>query len=37
MTGKGAAIEVGAWLGDLGVGEHEAIYCENAINEGPGT
>jgi hypothetical protein len=33
MTSKGAAIDVGAWLRGLGLGEYEATFCENAINE----
>jgi hypothetical protein len=33
MTGKGATIDVGAWLRDLGLGEYEATFRENAINE----
>jgi class 3 adenylate cyclase/predicted ATPase len=33
MTGKGATIDIGAWLQDLGLGEYEATFRENAINE----
>jgi hypothetical protein len=33
MTSKGATIDVGAWLQDLGLGQYDAIFRENAINE----
>ena len=33
MTSKGATIDVGAWLRGLGLGEYEATFRENAINE----
>jgi hypothetical protein len=33
MTSKGATIDVGAWLRDLGLGQYEATFRENAINE----
>jgi hypothetical protein len=33
MTSKGATIDVGAWLRDLGLGQYEAAFRENAINE----
>jgi hypothetical protein len=33
MISKGATIDVGAWLRDLGLGEYEATFRENAINE----
>jgi hypothetical protein len=33
MTSKGATIDVGAWLRGLGLGEYEAAFRENAINE----
>jgi SAM domain (Sterile alpha motif) len=33
MTSKGATIDVGAWLRGLGLGEYEATFRDNAINE----
>jgi len=33
MTSKGATIDIGAWLRGLGLGEYEATFRENAINE----
>ena len=33
MTSKGATIDVGAWLQDLGLGQYDAIFRENVINE----
>ena len=33
MTSKGATIDVGAWLRDLGLGQYEAAFRQNAINE----
>ena len=33
MISKGATIDVGAWLRGLGLGEYEATFRENAINE----
>jgi SAM domain (Sterile alpha motif) len=33
MTSKGATIDVGAWLQDLGLGQYDAISREKAINE----
>ena len=33
MISKGATIDVGAWLQDLGLGQYDAIFRENAINE----
>ena len=33
MTSKGPTIDVGAWLRDLGLGEYEATFRENAITE----
>jgi SAM domain (Sterile alpha motif) len=33
MTSEGATIDVGAWLRGLGLGEYEATFRENAINE----
>jgi class 3 adenylate cyclase len=33
MTSKGATIDVGAWLRGLGLGEYDAIFRKNAINE----
>jgi class 3 adenylate cyclase/predicted ATPase len=32
MTSKGGTIDIGAWLQDLGLGEYEATFRENAIN-----
>jgi SAM domain (Sterile alpha motif)/Periplasmic binding protein len=32
MTGKGATIDVGAWLRDLGLGQYEAVFRENEID-----
>ena len=33
MTRKDATIDVGAWLRDLGLGQYEAMFRDNAINE----
>jgi signal transduction histidine kinase len=33
MTSKGVTIDVGAWLRGLGLGEYEATFCENAIDD----
>jgi hypothetical protein len=33
MSSKAATIYVGAWLRGLGLGEYEATFRENAINE----
>ena len=33
MISKGATIDIGAWLRGLGLGEYEATFRENAINE----
>jgi class 3 adenylate cyclase/predicted ATPase len=33
MTSKGATIDVGGWLQGLGLGQYEATFRENAINE----
>jgi class 3 adenylate cyclase/predicted ATPase len=33
MTGKGATIDVGVWLRDLGLGQYEATFRENEIDE----
>ena len=33
MTSGGTTLDVGAWLRDLGLGEYEATFRENAINE----
>ena len=33
MTSKGPTIDVGAWLRGLGLGEYEATYRENAIDD----
>ena len=33
MTSKGATIDVGAWLRDLGLGRYEAVFRDNEINE----
>jgi hypothetical protein len=33
MTSKGATVDVGAWLQDLGLGQYRATFRENAINE----
>ena len=33
MTSKGATIDVGAWLRGLGLGEYEATFRENAIDD----
>jgi class 3 adenylate cyclase len=33
MTSKGATIDVGVWLRGLGLGEYDAIFRQNAINE----
>src|SRR6516165_10057685 len=33
MTSKGATVDIGAWLRELGLGEYEAAFRENAINE----
>ena len=33
MTSKGATIDVGAWLRGLGLGQYEATFRENAIDE----
>ena len=32
MTSKGATIDVGAWLRDLGLGQYEAVFRENEID-----
>ena len=32
MTSKGAIIDVGAWLRDLGLGQYEAAFRENEID-----
>ena len=32
MTSKGATIDVGAWLRDLGLGQYEAAFRENEID-----
>src|SRR6478672_12582525 len=32
MTSKGATIDVGAWLRDLGFGQYEAVFRENEID-----
>jgi SAM domain (Sterile alpha motif) len=32
MTGKGATIDVGARLRDLGLGQYEAVFRENEID-----
>jgi class 3 adenylate cyclase len=32
MTGKGATIDVGAWLRELGLGQYEAAFRENNID-----
>ena len=31
MSGKGATIDVGAWLRDLGLGQYEAVFRDNKI------
>ena len=33
MTSKSATIDVGGWLQGLGLGQYEATFRENAINE----
>jgi hypothetical protein len=33
MTSKGATVDIGAWLRELGLVEYEATFRENAINE----
>ena len=33
MTSKGATIDVGDWLQDLGLGQYEAAFRENEIDE----
>ena len=33
MTGKGATIDIGAWLRELGLGQYEAAFRENEISE----
>jgi hypothetical protein len=33
MTSKGATIGVGTWLRGLGLGEYEATFRENAIDD----
>jgi hypothetical protein len=33
MTGKGATMDIGAWLRGVGLGQYEAAFRENAINE----
>jgi hypothetical protein len=33
MTGKGAAMDIGAWLRELGLGQYEAAFRENEIDE----
>ena len=33
MTSKGATMDVGAWLQGLGLGEYEATFRENAIDD----
>jgi hypothetical protein len=33
MTSKGPTIDVGAWLRELGLGQYEAAFRDNAINE----
>ena len=33
MTGKGASVDIGAWLRDVGLGQYEAAFRENEISE----
>ena len=33
MTNKGATIDIGAWLRELGLGQYEAAFRENEIDE----
>jgi class 3 adenylate cyclase/predicted ATPase len=33
MTSKSATMDIGAWLRELGLGQYEAAFRENAINE----
>jgi hypothetical protein len=33
MTGKGATLDIGAWLRELGLGQYEAAFRDNEIDE----
>ncbi len=33
MTSKGMTIDVGGWLRSLGLGQYEATFCENEIDQ----
>ena len=33
MTGKGATIDIGAWLRELGLGQYEAAFRDNEIDD----
>ena len=33
MTSKGATIDIGAWLRELGLGQYEAAFRDNEIDD----
>jgi hypothetical protein len=33
MTGKGATMDIGAWLRDVGLGQYEAAFRDNEIDD----
>jgi hypothetical protein len=33
MTSKGAIIDIGAWLRELGLGQYEAAFRDNEIDD----